>query len=386
MNSLELFAGAGGLAMGTALAGFRHKAVIEFNHHACETIRINKREGHRLVKNWRVEQADVRMFDYATVEDSIDVVFGGPPCQPFSLGGKHRAHEDSRDMFPEAVRAIRELRPRAFLFENVKGLTRETFASYFSYIVLRLSYPLNQRKERETWEDHLRRLERQHTRGEAADLQYNVVWRVLNAADYGVPQRRERVFIVGLRSDIGKEWNFPEPTHSEDSLLYAQYVSKDYWDEHRVASKAVPELDSRLASRVTRLRDSLPVLPERWRTIRDATSDLPKPQVGRTLGWRNHALMNGAKLYPGHTGSSYDYPAKTLKAGVHGVPGGENIVMFPSGEFRYFTVRESARIQTFDDSYSFYGSWTESMRQIGNAVPVDLGKVVARSLKITIRE
>src|SRR5690606_4497071 len=134
------------------------------------------------------------------------MVAGGPPCQPFSLGGKHRAHNDSRDMFPEAVRAVRELRPTCFLFENVKGLLRQSFATYFNYILLQLANPLVERAAGESWEDHLERLEKLHTGGKDSGLSYRVVFRLLNAADYGVPQYRQRVFIVGFRSDLGKEW------------------------------------------------------------------------------------------------------------------------------------------------------------------------------------
>ena len=105
-------------------------------------------------------------------------------------------------MFPEAVRAVHELRPKAFLFENVKGLMRETFASYFEYILLRFAHPSVTRRKSESPRDHCARLERHHT-SRRTRTEYNVVFRLLNAADFGVPQRRERVFIVGFRSDLG---------------------------------------------------------------------------------------------------------------------------------------------------------------------------------------
>ena len=103
----------------------------------------------------------------ATHEGKVELVSGGPPCQPFSLGGKHAAHNDARDMWPAAVRAVREIRPKAFIFENVKGLTRESFASYLAYIVHQLTYPELVRTDDEAWTDHLSRLERHHT-GHAA--------------------------------------------------------------------------------------------------------------------------------------------------------------------------------------------------------------------------
>jgi len=101
---------------------------------------------------------------------------------------------------------------------------------------------------------------------------------------------------------------------------------------------------------------------------------------GSEKSFHNHDFQNGAKAYPGHTGSTLDMPAKTLKAGDHGVPGGENMMVLDNGDLRYFTVRESARLQTFPDGFMFHGSWTESMRQLGNAVPVTLARIVAASV------
>ncbi|MDX9973085.1 MAG: DNA (cytosine-5-)-methyltransferase [FCB group bacterium] len=381
MNSVELFTGAGGLALGLDQAGFYHEAVIEFNQNACDTIRENQARNHPCVKQWKLIQQDVRQYDYRAIAGPVDLVAGGPPCQPFSLGGKHRAHLDSRDMFPQAARAIRELKPRAFIFENVKGLKRQSFASYFSYIMLMLSYPELTLNEGETWERHLSRLEKHHTKGDHGGLCYHAVSRVLNAADFGVPQKRERVFIVGFRSDVGRRWSFPSPTHTEDALLISQWVSGEYWDLHRVPTKLRPSFPSNMASRIDRLKSELPLGMERWQTIRDAIADLPKPTERDSTQFHNHRLVPGARVYAGHTGSPIDQPAKTLKAGVHGVPGGENVITFPDGSFRYFTVRESARLQHFPDDYVFHGSWTECMRQLGNAVPVGLAAFLARSVR-----
>ena len=111
---------------------------------------------------------------------------------------------------------------------------------------------------------------------------------------------------------------------------------------------------------------------------------MPGPLEGGVEGWMQHELRSGSKAYPGHTGSNLDEPAKTLKAGVHGVPGGENMVVLDSGKTRYFTTREAARIQGFPDLYSFAGSWTETMRQIGNAVPVELARIVASSVATSL--
>lgn len=382
LTSIELFTGAGGLALGLEQSGWHHSALIERNEHACSTIHLNESLGHPLAKGWKLFPDDVRTIRYSELTDHVAMVAGGPPCQPFSLGGKHRAYQDKRDMFPEAVRAVRELRPECFIFENVKGLLRQSFASYFHYIILQLSYPMLARRTDEDWQTHLSRLERHHTGSRETDLSYRVVYRLLDAADYGVPQHRHRVFIVGLRSDLGKEWSFPEPTHSMDRLLWEQWVTGLYWDEHSIAKKNRPSVPTRLSGRIERLATDFALFPpdgKRCRTVRDAIAGLPDPR-GKRHTVPNHEFRDGARPYPGHTGSPLDEPSKALKAGDHGVPGGENMIALPDGTCRYYTVRESARVQTFPDDYLFSGSWTEAMRQIGNAVPVSLAAAVGESV------
>jgi DNA (cytosine-5)-methyltransferase 1 len=384
MRSVELFAGGGGLSLGLSLAGFNPEAVIEWDKWSCDTLRENIANGYPLVRDWTVHEGDVRSFDYASLPQGIDLVSGGPPCQPFSMGGKHKAYRDDRDMFPAAVEVVRTLAPRGFLFENVKGITRTAFANYFQYIQLQMSYPEITRKPAEDWLDHLGRLERHKTRGGTRGLTYNVVARVLNAANYGIPQRRERVFIVGFRNDQQKSWNFPRETHSLAALLHDQWVTGEYWDRHKVSSRMRPQVPSRYAKQVERLRDgSLIVTPgiKPWRTVRDALVGLPNPPRKNSRSKiLNHQFQPGAKVYKGHTGSPLDLPAKTLKAGDHGVPGGENMMVRSDGSVRYFTVRESARLQTFPDGYRFHGAWSETMRQLGNAVPVALARIVGSSV------
>jgi len=333
--------------------------------------------------SWPVFHCKVEEFDYTAVPEGIDLLAGGVPCQPFSIGGKHRGHADERNMFPEIVSAIQKLKPKAVLVENVRGLARPAFAKYFGYIELMLTYPELERKEGEQWHSHLGRLERYHTKGKRDGLYYRVVHRVLNAADYGVPQKRERLFMVAIRADLGIEWSFPTPTHSFEALLWDQFCSGNYWKRHGVPKAKRPEPPENLRTRIESVRYSLvppPQLP--WFTVRDAISDLPRPAKSRTLDepGLNHFFIPGARKYVGHSGSPLDEPAKTLKAGVHGVPGGENTLAMPDGSVRYFTIRESARLQTFPDDFVFPCSWTESMRQIGNAVPVQLAELISRKL------
>ena len=176
MRSVELFTGAGGLAMGMDRAGFEHLALVERDADSCATMRENKRRGVRPLVDWPIFERDVCKFDYATIKQQVDLVAGGPPCQPFSLGGKHLGNEDHRDMFPQAVRAVRELRPRAFVFKNVKGLLRQSFGPYFQYTLLKLQYPEEPMRATEAWEDHSRRLQRINTRGDYDGLRYRVLF------------------------------------------------------------------------------------------------------------------------------------------------------------------------------------------------------------------
>lgn len=383
MKSVELFAGAGGLALGVSLAGFKPLAVVEWDKWACDTIRQNQERGYPLSADWPLHEGDVRDFDWSSIGEQVDLVAGGPPCQPFSMGGKHKAHDDARDMFPATVEVVRRLRPRAFIVENVKGLTRASFASYFQYIQFQLEFPEVKRRKNESWFDHLMRLQTEHTSGRlhSKGLAYNIIPTLVNAANYGVPQKRERVFLVGFRSDLGIDWSFPEETHSQAALYRDQWITGEYWDRHKVTIKDRPiapkSLDACSRGMAQRLLfDS----PKPWRTIRDALIGLPDPSSKAARTYMDHNFQVGAKKYPGHTGSPIDQPSKTLKAGDHGVPGGENMLVDNNGVPRYLSVREAARVQTFPDGYVFHGSWTETLRQLGNAVPVVLGHVVARSV------
>ena len=333
MRSVELFAGAGGLGIGVSRAGFEPDAVIEWDRYCCDTIRENQARKLEPIVRWPLTEGDVRHFDFRLIYGKVDLVSGGPPCQPFSICGKHRGQRDDRDMFPEAIRAVRELAPRAFLVENVKGLTRQAFANYLEYVKLQFTYPELTAGADESWIEHCARLERHHTHGKPSGLHYNLVQRVLNAADYGVPQKRERVFIVGFRADLDIEWNFPEPTHSREALLWDQYRSGDYWHAHAVPKRCRPD-DPKGRGAARRLAEKPDLMA--WLTVRDALEGLPDPEKepAAAAAHFNHFFQPGARSYPGHTGSPLDEPAKTLKAGDHGVPGGENMLRRPDGSIR----------------------------------------------------
>lgn len=395
MRAVELFAGAGGLALGASLAGFEPLAIVEWDRWACDTIRENGKRAHPLVGNWpEPHEGDVRAFNWASIPTDIELLAGGPPCQPFSMGGKHRAHDDTRDMFPATVEIVRRLQPKAFLIENVKGLTRSSFHNYFRYIQLQLEFPFLPRRPKETWEQHYSELQKIHSKGSAhgQELTYRLAPpHLVNAANYGIPQRRERVFMVGFRYDQETTWSVPEETHSHEALIHEQFVTGDYWERVGVAKRNRPMPSAKIAAMLPRLRQES-LLGKRlkpWRTVREALLDMPDPEkrsAAASKAFLNHHFQAGARPYPGHTGSPLDLPAKTLKAGGHGVPGGENMMVKDDGSCRYFTVRESARLQTFPDAYIFHGAWSEVMRQLGNAVPVELARQMASSVAIQLVE
>ena len=167
-------------------------------------------------------------------------------------------------------------------------------------------------------------------------------------------------------------------------MIEHQFVTGDYWREHGAKAVEREKHLVRVKDDVRRLAKNTSCGMRPWRTVRDAIGDLPDPRSKAARTLLNHNFQPGAKPYPGHTGSLLDLPAKTLKAGDHGVPGGENMIAFPDGTYRYFTVRESARLQTFPDGYLFHGSWTETMRQLGNAVPVRLAQIVGSSVALQL--
>ena len=375
MKSLEIFSGAGGLAQGLKLAGFKHQALVEWNKDACRSLKYNFLPSI-------VVETNIQDFDY-TIYKGIDILAGGPPCQPFSLGGKHKGYKDTRNMFPHAIRGIRELAPKAFIFENVKGLLRQSFSAYFDYILLQLTYPEVLKEKEEAWNFHFTRLKKIDAKGNYQGLKYNITYKLINAANYGIPQKRERVIIVGIKDYLKQEFLFPQKTHSQDRLLWDKFVTQDYWNRLKIPHSQHEQLDIKTRKKIERFKQYYGIfapsgLP--WVTVREALKDLPDPQAANN-NIKDHQFKGGARIYPGHTGSFIDEPSKTIKAGDHGIPGGENMIRFQNGNVRYFTLLEAKRIQTFSDDYQIVGSWTEGMRQLGNAVPVKLGYILGSSLR-----
>jgi DNA (cytosine-5)-methyltransferase 1 len=295
---LELFSGAGGLAKGLEMSGFNHRAFVEFNKDACASLRLN-------FCSDLVFEGDIRHYDFSQISN-IDVVAGGPPCQPFSLGGKHKASHDARDMFPYAIQAIDELRPKAFIFENVKGLLRPSFADYFEYVIARLRYPDVGLTADGDWQNHLNIL-RAMKPEKYQGVKYDVSYKLINAADYGVPQTRERVVIIGIRSDLNVKWVFPKATHSEDKLIWDQFISGEYWKRHGIKGQLTLPSSEYMRKRIERVRKIYGVFPPdgfAWQTLRDALFDVPDPREQHSIA--DHIFKGGARSYPGHTGSEFD--------------------------------------------------------------------------------
>ncbi|WP_435590807.1 DNA cytosine methyltransferase [Nocardia sp. bgisy118] len=427
-TSVELFAGGGGLAMAVHQAGFRPLLFNEFNKRACETLvasatRTLGVDGLTVIEHPRFEvpeegqpaplyPGDVQDLDFTALKGRVDVLAGGPPCQPFSAGGVAKGDEDKRNMFPAMFKAICDIRPKAVICENVRGLLRPSFADYFQYIVNELRLPFEKRRDDTRWQDHNADLTR--ILGKLSDDDdnpdhYKVLVVPVNAADYGVPQVRNRVVIIAFRADVGVDMESFEkyvktPPFSE-AALYRSIRDGEYWRRHDdVPAHVRARVEARIPA-VPKEDDCLP-----WRTLRDAIKgygtdvrlpELPPIDLGRLdekfdfgsrIGVKDHVGWPGARIYKGHTPNELDRPAKTVKAGVHGVPGGESVMLLddrvrdpeaPGGwtyRHRYMTVRETARVMTFPDEWLGSGPRGEQMRQLGNAVPVVLGEFFANAV------
>ncbi|ETA01212.1 site-specific DNA methylase [Frankia sp. CcI6] len=370
------------MALGMRNADFEHEQLVEKESKPSHILRANAERTPSLWKSDNVREMDVLKWLEELDDlhlDGVDLVAGGPPCQPFSISGVHAGHNDKRNMFPAAIETVRRLRPKLFVFENVPGLLRPNFLPYYNYIFDQLSNPDIMPRTDESWQTHWSRVRQ----GDRNGLAYRVYRSKINAADLGVPQVRERVFLVGIRTDVANfdSWPGIAASHSRDQLLRAQWLTGEYWEEHEILER--PDIPPRLAARVRTLRQQEFDTADqfRWKTTRDGLCGLPEPidNVDHEE-FVNHRGIPGARTYKRHTGGLIDWPAKTLKAGVHGVCGGEAMIRFHDESVRYLTVREAARIQSFPDNYEFPATRTAAMRAIGNAVAVSVAERIGRSL------
>jgi DNA (cytosine-5)-methyltransferase 1 len=323
-TAIDLFSGAGGLSSGLEASGWKMVASFELDSEACITYKKNFPEAE-------LHSVDVQSVDFKKYK-GVDLVAGGPPCQPFSVAGKQLATKDPRNMVPQFVRAVREIKPKAFLMENVAGLLTAKHRGYSVNVASSLE-----------------------------ELGYKVFVKVLCAYDYGVPQRRNRVFFVGIRKGEFGSFGYPLPTHGENAVR--PYVTSGE------ALLNVPE-DTPNNAKVTYAKK--PVLR-------------PSPYAGMLVNGQGRPInLNG----PCHTipataggnrthivdenGVLVDYH-QSLMAGALPREGQVEGV-------RRLTVRESARIQSFADDFIFTGKRSAQYRLVGNAVPPLLAKAVGKAV------
>ncbi len=326
-TSLELFAGAGGLALGMHFAGFRHILLNEIDPMASETLRLNR-------PDWNVLEGDVHKIDFTPLRGLVDFVSGGFPCQAFSYAGKKGGLNDTRGtLFFELARAVKEIQPKVFMGENVKGLLSHDDGKTLEII-----------------------------RNAIGELGYTLVEpRVLKAVMYQVPQKRERLILVAIRNDIAPyvEFHWPAPYKRIMTLRDAFFKGKLY-------KKDVPESEGQTYPE--KKRKVLSMVPEGgdWR---DLPEDVAKDFMGASF------YLGGGKTGMARR-LSMDEPSLTLTC----APAQKQTERCHPTETRPLTIREYARIQTFPDEWMFAGTVSDQYKQIGNAVPVNLSYAIGRSL------
>jgi len=322
---IELFAGAGGLALGLEQAGLACLALNEVNKHACATLRANR-------PHWNVLEGDVKNIDFKGYAGKVDIVTGGFPCQAFSYAGKKLGLEDARGtLFYEFARAVREIKPLICVGENVRGLLKHDGGKTINGMVSVLS-----------------------------EIGYRVLHpRVLKAIFHKVPQKRERVLIVAIRADIDLNYEFPRP-HNE------HYTLKDALMPGRLFESEVPTSPGMVYAK--RKAEILNFVPQGgyWR---DLPIELQKEYMKKSF------YLGGGKTGMARR-MSWDEPCLTLTCN----PAQKQTERCHPEETRPFTVREYARIQTFPDEWKFSGPLTAQYQQIGNAVPVNLAKEIGYTL------
>lgn len=319
--AIELFAGAGGLALGLEQAGIHTVQFVEIDKYSCETLRNNR-------PNWNVVNDDIRNIDFTKFRGKIDLITGGSPCQAFSYAGKKLGFEDTRGtLFHEFARAVKEVEPLMFLFENVRGLISHDNGRTFRTIISVFE-----------------------------ELGYNVQYKVLNANDYGVAQKRERIIIIG--SINGINFQFPQ--------------TLDYKPTLRDALKNVPSSEGQTYSE--KKRQVLQLVPPGGSWV-NLPPDIMKDYMGKSY------FSGGGKRGMARR-ISWDEPCLTLTCS----PSQKQTERCHPEETRPFTVREYARIQSFPDDWLFSGGITEKYRQIGNAVPVELARHVAVQIEKAIKQ
>lgn len=321
ITAIELFAGAGGLALGLEQAGIKTLEYVEFDKACCETLRSNRPE-------WNVVCDDIHNVDFTSYLGKVDLVTGGFPCQAFSFAGKKLGFEDTRGtLFHEFARCVKEVQPKIFLAENVRGLVSHDHGRTLDTIIEVLE-----------------------------DLGYTTQYQVLNAAYYGVGQKRERIVIIGIRNDLALEFTYPK---ADDKMTTLRQALKD----------CPPSIGEEYSEKK---RKVLELVPPGGCWV-DLPEDVAKAYMGKSY-YSGGGRRGMARRI------SWDEPSLTLTCS----PSQKQTERCHPEETRPFTVREYARIQSFPDDWRFCGGITDQYKQIGNAVPVEMARRIGVQLKKAI--
>ena len=326
-TSVELFAGAGGLALGMSKAGFKHILLNEYDHEACNTLRKNR-------PDWNVVEADIHTLDFSEYRNKVDLLTGGFPCQAFSYAGNKGGFTDTRGtLFFELARAVKEINPKVFMCENVRGfLTHDNGKTI------------------------------QVVKNVIAELGYTLVEpRILQAIKYKVPQKRERLIILAIRNDIAKKVTFHWPSpYFRIMTLRDAFFKGDLYDTN------VPKSEGqKYPEKKKRVMELVP-MGGYWK---DLPIEIQKEYMGKSFEQEGGKTGMARRL-------SLDEPSLTLTC----APAQKQTERCHPIETRPLTVREYARIQTFPDDWFFSGNLSSQYKQIGNAVPVNLSYAIGRAL------
>lgn len=328
-NIISLFSGCGGLDMGFKKAGYHTLLATDVWNVACKSLELN----HAADK---IICSDIRELDFLKYQNTVDVVIGGPPCPPYSqtrhyLVGKVGGFQDEKAGFavPEYFRAISEIRPKVFLFENVDGFTFKTYKEPMEFM-----------------------------KNKSEELGYNITYKVVNAANYGVPQTRKRFICVGVRKDIGI-FEFPEETHSEKGNLPKWVTCGEVLADFDNITEE--EKSQRPGSKDYELLLQVP--PGDNYLFFTEKRGCPNPR----FKWKSRYWTFLLKLSPNR-------PSWTIQASFSNNQGPFH------WRNRFLRIEEIKRIQTFDDEYKLVGDFREQWRQIGNAVPTKLAYVFAKEI------
>lgn len=312
---IELFAGAGGLALGLENSGLSTKALVEIDKSAASTLRLNR-------PSWNIIEKDISKVSFCN--ENADIVTGGFPCQSFSFAGKKLGFEDLRGtLFFEFARVVKEVQPKVFLAENVKGLKTHDGGKTLSTMISVLE-----------------------------NMGYKVEWKILYSQFLDVPQKRERLIIIGVRDDLQLPIIFPENTGYVITVREAlenvpKSFGKSYSESKAEVLKHVPEGSN-------------------WKQLPE---ELKKSYMGKLYGIKGGSTGLARRL-------SWDLPSVTLLCS----PAQKLTERCHPEETRPLTISEYARIQTFPDDWQFVGSAVEQYKQIGNAVPINLGYYLGKCI------